>query len=151
MISHIFYGTKAVPVVFSALLVGVLAVLADASPYTPWILGALVPISMALLGYAWKINTRLTTLETQVSPLWSALQKEIADTLHHPHPESRELDKLLEDLEHLRLTPEKTIRLKILLREKADDTNEDADERRRAELLLFVMSKVVIEAKMNKV
>ena len=82
------------------------------------------------------------------SPLWSAwasLQKELADTLHHPHPESKEMDKLLEKLETFASTglseisnPDRA-RLTNLLRERVDDPKQTQAERVRAEFLLFAM------------
>ncbi len=82
------------------------------------------------------------------SPIWSAwskLQKELADTLHHPHPESAEMDKLLEKLETFAVTGISEIsdqdraRLTKLLRERVDDENQTQAERIRAEFLLFAM------------
>jgi len=76
---------------------------------------------------------------------WAALQVELAETLHHPHPESQELDRLLEKLATFTVTGLSTIsdrdriRLTSLLREKVDDQNQTKEERIRAEFLLFAM------------
>jgi hypothetical protein len=86
---------------------------------------------------------RLRMLESQYSPFWRVFQTEVADTLHHPHPESRELDGLLEKLEALTMTDSERDRLVQLLREIADDPN--SEERSRAEFLLFAMPRVVRE------
>jgi hypothetical protein len=145
VIGYIICHWKIVPIVLASLFLAAVAIIADTSPVVPWLLGLLTTVFMALLAVAWKIQARLSILETQVSPLWSALQKEVADTLHHPHPESAELDGLLEDLEALRLDAVKTARLNTLLREKVDDKTQSEDERKRAELLLFIMSRVIKE------
>jgi hypothetical protein len=83
-----------------------------------------------------------------VSPLylaWSMLQSELANTLHRPHPESKELDGLLEKLETFAASGVSTIseddRMKLteLLRQKVDDRNQPEIDRRRAEFLLLAM------------
>ena len=118
-------------------------VIADGSPATPWILGILVPIGLGILGTLWRIQGRMTAVETQVTPLWSALQKELSDTVHRPHKADAEADALIDDLVALRMTPKKTARLKELLRARADNPNEPQTERDRAEMFLFIMSRVV--------
>lgn len=76
---------------------------------------------------------------------WAALQTELAETLHHPHPESQEMDKLLEKLETFTLSGVSSInendrnRLTVLLREKIDDPKQKKEERLRAEFLLMAM------------
>ena len=76
---------------------------------------------------------------------WAALQTELSQTLHHPHPEAREMDSLLEKLETFTLAGVSAIshadrvRLTKLLREKVDDPNQEKEERIRAEFLLFAM------------
>ena len=80
-----------------------------------------------------------------VAPFWEVLQTKMAESLHHPHPESLELDKLLEELENLTLTPERRHRLEELLRHKASNDRETKDERNRAEFLLLAMREVVLE------
>jgi hypothetical protein len=82
------------------------------------------------------------------SPLfraWSDLQTELVNMLHHPHPESRELDLLLEKLETFAvsgvsmISDTDTNRLIELLREKADDMSQSQSERTRAEWLLIAI------------
>jgi hypothetical protein len=130
--------------------IAVIAITADPSPVTPWVLGALIPISLAILGLLWKIQGRISILETQVTPLWSTLQAQIAADLHHPHPESRRMDFLLEKLERLTLTHEETMELKKLAREIADDPKQSLEEREKAETLLYVMPRVIREAAARK-
>ncbi len=78
-------------------------------------------------------------------PFWKAFQTGVADSLHHPRPESRELDKLLEQLEDLTIDAKGTKRLKEILTQKSKDSNELPDERNRAQFLLFAMPMVVKE------
>jgi hypothetical protein len=84
-----------------------------------------------------------------VAPFWEILQTQMADALHHPHPESRELDHLLEKLENkpTDILPRERDRLETLLREKAADPNESKEERNSAEFLLIAMVNVVREAR----
>jgi hypothetical protein len=76
---------------------------------------------------------------------WASLQAELAQTLHHPHPESQEMDRLLERLQDFTLAGVSSIsevdriRLTQLLRDKVDDPNQKKEERVRAEFLLFAM------------
>ncbi len=78
-------------------------------------------------------------------PFWKVFQSGVADSLHHPHPESEELDSLLEKLENLTIDQWGTDRLKVLLREKAQDARQTPEERNRAEFLLFALPMVVRE------
>ncbi len=78
-------------------------------------------------------------------PFWKVFQSGVADSLHHPHPESEELDNLLEKLENLTIDQWGTDRLKMLLRHKAQDTKQSPEERNRAEFLLFALPMVVRE------
>ncbi len=146
MIYHVLHSWKTVPVVFAAFCLTIVALATDSSPIVPWLLGALIPLSGGILALLWKIQGRLTILETQVTPLWSSLQKEVADALHHPHPESQEMDKLLEKLEALVITAEERSQLEKLLHRISRDTLQSEGERRRAELLLFLMPRVVRES-----
>jgi len=88
--------------------------------------------------------------QKRYKPFWQILQTEMASLLHHPHPESRELDVLLEELEAANLTTERRDRLIWLLNEKASDKNQGKDERNRAEFLLFAMREVVREKILNQ-
>jgi hypothetical protein len=88
------------------------------------------------------------------SPMWSAwsgLQKELVNLLHHPHPEAREMDALLEKLQTFtaaglsEISDTDRARLTSLLRERMDDTAQTQSERLRAEFLLFAMPRVLKE------
>jgi hypothetical protein len=84
----------------------------------------------------------------QASPFWrtwQSIQKELSDTLHHPHKKSEEMDDLLEKLEALTITAAERDRLKVLLRKIVDEPKESELERTRAEFLLFAMPRVVKE------
>jgi len=119
------------------------------------ILGVTLGIPSALIQlYLYKRERRLI----KNSPLWSAwsdLQKELATTLHHPHPEAKELDHLLERLETFTVAGISTIsptdrrRLIQLLREKIDDPKQSKPEKLRAEFLLFAMPRAEQERKKN--
>jgi hypothetical protein len=114
-----------------------------ASPVTVWLLGALVLIGLSILSMLWRLQSTLQW--SAATPFWGAYQKIVADSLHHPHPESAVLDKYLEELEALSLTPQRRDELEELLRRKRDDQNESPKERDRAEQLLFIMRQVVKE------
>ena len=78
-------------------------------------------------------------------PFWQAFQSAISKSLHHPHPESREMDKLLEQLEALTIDQWGIARLETLLKEKSADINQPDEDRQGAEFLLFTMPLVVKE------
>jgi len=78
-------------------------------------------------------------------PFWQAFQSAISKSLHHPHPESREMDKLLEQLEALTIDQWGIARLETLLKEKSVDINQPDEDRQGAEFLLFTMPLVVKE------
>jgi hypothetical protein len=90
-------------------------------------------------------NRKLRMAQPKYGPFWQVLETAMGDLLHHPHPESRELDKLLEELANVTLTKARRDRLEFLLSEKAKDPTESKDERNRAEFLLFAMREVVKE------
>ena len=94
----------------------------------------------------WKIQGRLSVLETQVTPLWSSLQRDVSQALHHPHPESKEMDDLLEKLELLTISKVEREKLIGLLRAIVNDESQTKEERNHAELLLFIMPRVLLEA-----
>jgi hypothetical protein len=119
---------------------------ADTSPYTPWILGLLVPIGVAIIVQLWRMEGRIAKVETQITPFWASLQTKIADALHHPHPESKELDGYLEKLENLELNDTGHKRLKILLQNIVTDPNVDAEEKAKAKILLAAVPIVQMEA-----
>jgi hypothetical protein len=94
-----------------------------------------------------RIQKQIDGLSITTTPFWAVFQREVAESLHHPHAESQELDRYLEKLEMLTLTDEETETLESLLKSKAGDKNETQKERDRAELLLFAMPRVVSERK----
>lgn len=109
------------------------------------ILALLVGLPGALLQLVLYKRERNRQKKSSLWMAWAALQSELAETLHHPHPESREMDKLLEKLATFTVTglseisEEDRARLTVLLREKVDDPNQRKEERIRAEFLLFAM------------
>jgi hypothetical protein len=111
------------------------------------IVGLLVNAQRERRKLAVATESRLMALETQMTPFWGAFQKEVAAALHHPHPESQELDSLLELLEKRELSHIQRDRLTALLRQKADDKNQSEKERTRAQLLMVAMPLVVKEEK----
>jgi hypothetical protein len=102
-----------------------------------------IPGAILQLYLYWRERKRQT--KSSLWQAWSALQAELAETLHHPHPESAEMDKLLEKLAKFTVTGISQIsntdraRLTELLREKVDDPTQKKEERIRAEFLLFAM------------
>ena len=120
------------------------------------LIGYLVFVGFAILASVPSIIAQFVFLRRQKkmfqdSPFfasWKRLQSELADTLHHPHPEAQETDHLLEELETVTLAGVSGIstvdraRLIELLKERAADTEESSSERTRAELLLIAMRRV---------
>ena len=141
----ILHSPKTLYVALTGIGIGIVAVATDSSPATPWILGALLPISGSILLLLYKIGNRLSVLEIQVTPLWATLQKQVADALHHPHSKDKETDGLLEKLEALTLTQEERGRLEVLLKTKTTNPEESDQEKKRADLLLFLMPRAVQE------
>ena len=96
-----------------------------------------------------KVETALTTLGTQMSPLWAQVQARIASELHHPHPRYKEMDGLLEKLETkpTTISMEERTELKGLLGQRAVDMHPDITPQQRssAALMLGVMDKVLEE------
>jgi len=146
VIAYLIYHWKILPVAITLWVAA--ALLAVESSLTPWIFGALVPIGIFILGVlgailkaAWTIQGRMSTMEAQVSPLWSAFQQTVAKSLHNPEIRDKEADDLIDDLEH-RMTPAKMERLRVLMTARAADPSRGEQERKRAELLLFIMSQI---------
>lgn len=73
-------------------------------------------------------------------PFWKTFQTKVVSKLHHPHPESKELDNLMEKLESLTLSVEEKCRLKVMLQKITEDPK--SDERDLAQLLLIAMPRV---------
>jgi hypothetical protein len=121
---------------------------------TTLIVGVVIVILTAILAYTVRINDRqreqgedIATLKTQISPLWQMVQAKITKDLHHPHPRYLEMDTLLEKLDALTITDNERLRLKVLLKERAQDMHADItpEQRISAEILLPVMDRVVME------
>jgi hypothetical protein len=119
------------------------------------IISAGVLIAGSLVTYFVRLNQRITeqdkkisTLEAQMSPLWSRVQATIAADLHHPHARYFEMDKLLEKLEGLTIEEMERERLKELLEERSRDMTTDITQIQRVEakLMIQVMDLVVLEA-----
>ena len=108
-----------------------------------------------LVWMARKINDQagdIRVLQTQVSPLWAQVQARISADLHHPNPKYHEMDRLLEKLEALTITPAERVRLQTLLVERSADMHPDITESQRqaAKVMIPLMNLVVIEAGENK-
>jgi hypothetical protein len=86
-----------------------------------------------------QLQQEVAALKTQMSPLWATIQAKLADALHHPHPESRELDGYLEKLEKLILKPDELPRLRQLLQEIIESPKPDIDEKAKAQMLLLAI------------
>lgn len=114
-------------------------------PWAIWVIGGGLLLFQVTVAVLMTIMVRRAKVALAYKPFWKAFQSGVADSLHHPHPESREMDKLLEQLENLTIDAKGTKRLKTLLREKSKDPNEPPDERNRAQFLLFAMPMVVKE------
>jgi hypothetical protein len=116
---------------------------------TIYIVAALIALLVSVPGVVtqiWLYNKEKA--RQRASPLfsaWSELQTELAKTLHHPHPESAPMDKLLEKLETFtvvglsEITDDERRALIGMLRKIADDKNQKDSERQRAQFLLFAM------------
>jgi hypothetical protein len=114
------------------------------------ILVAIVVLFQAVICLWMVMLLRKAHTTISYKPFWQAFQTGVAKSLHHPHPESGEMDDLLEELENLTITVNGTKRLKVLLREKARDTNQSPEERNLAEFLLFAMPMVIKEREGKK-
>lgn len=121
--------------------------------WLPWLFTfILIPI----VGYLYKkssgrdkqlaeMEKKIVELQTQVTPFWGAIQKQVADALHHPHPEAAPVDELLEKLEALTITPDERSDLKNLLQGVVDDPDSPEEDRHRAAILLLTMPLVLAE------
>lgn len=90
------------------------------------------------------LEVQITEVQTKVAPFWASVQSKIADALHQPDDSALELDKLLENLENLTLTPSELTDLEQRLRVIRDTGPVDAAQ--KAGLLLKVMPMVLEEA-----
>ncbi len=99
-----------------------------------------------------EMELKIAVLGTQMMPLWSAVQSQIAKDLTHPHPQFRVMDSLLRKLESLTITHDERRQLSVLLDERIVSTDpavSDA-ERESAKLMKGVMAKVLVEAEQAK-
>lgn len=120
-----------------------------------WAVPLLVVPAITFVGVVWwRYHDRVAVLEqevailkTQMSPLWSSVQSQIARDLTHPHPQFAEMDELLQRLENLTITDAERVRLGLLLEERILSTDPEIseDERASAKLLKGVMKKVLKE------
>jgi len=108
--------------------------------------GLLVVTTGSGAAMLFRVNQRLAKLELSATPLWSTLQLEVSRALHHPDPESAPMDKLLVKLEKLELNEAETVELDEMLEIKMKNPKESDQERKRAELLRFIMPRVVQQA-----
>jgi hypothetical protein len=106
----------------------------------------------AIVAYLKNLNTEINSikvamsrLDTQVSPLWAKVQAQISADLHHPDERYHEMDKLLERLENLTISPSDRERLKVLLLQRATDPDVDQSQRDKASIMAKVMDMVVAE------
>lgn len=98
-----------------------------------------------LLILSWMAILLNRNRKAKLTGFWAALQTRMVDLLHHPDARSQKLDRLLEELEALTLTPERTLELEEILEKKAKNPKESKEERNRAEFLLIAMREVVLE------
>lgn len=120
------------------------------------VFGLAIGVPGALLQYYLIKRERRRITNSPLWSAWSALQSELARTLHQPHPEARELDGLLEKLETFTVAGMSTIsshdrtRLTVLLREKVDDPKQTKPEKMRAEFMLLAMPRAEEEREKTK-
>ena len=92
----------------------------------------------ALLIMFWRGKHQL-----ELSPFWKTFQTGVVKQLHHPHPESKEMDELLEKLEALTITREERKKLITMLRNIIK--NPHSNEHGLANFLLLAMPEVARE------
>lgn len=99
------------------------------------------------------IKVAMSKLDTQVSPLWAKVQAQISADLHHPHPQYKEMDDLLEKLEAITITSEERARLEVLLVQRSHDMSPmiSNSQRESAVIMIQVMKKVLREAEESPV
>lgn len=132
---------SAIALVFVMGLLGVVVYSVDHKVSTV-LLCVLIVLVLCALSILWRMKR---ALDRQMTPFWGALQSKVLKSLHHPHPESQPLDRLLEGLEGGTLSLAKQLELEELLRSKRDDAGETDGERERAATLLRVMPLAVQE------
>lgn len=92
------------------------------------------------------LEDRLAQAEFRVTPLWEKVQQQLVDDLHHPHSKHLETDLLLEKLNALTINNLERDRLKELLVERSVDPTVSEAEKKSAELMIYVMERVLLEA-----
>jgi len=110
---------------------------------------ALLGIIIGLFKRVRTMETTIAQLDTKVGPLWAQVQSKVAQELHHDDPKYAEMDKLLEQLINLTLTPENRSRLKTLLIARTTDPHVSDEEQKSAQLMLLTMDKVVTESQQD--
>ena len=97
------------------------------------VIARLVSIEKANVGY-----------DIKLIPLWAKAQKDLSETLHHPHAKDQEADELLDKLEMHpdEMTVEETDRLKNLMLQRSMDTTISVQERRAATVMPLIMDMV---------
>lgn len=96
-----------------------------------------------------RLELVLARLETQMGPFWVALQSQLTNAMHRPHPEAQELDDLLEQLEADAISDEARGRLREILAAKVKNPLESEADKAQASALLTVMPLVVVEKNLN--
>ena len=122
--------------------------------YSGWHFIALIVLAQAILVGWFSYVMHQNRKSRMQGDFWQILQDRMVNLIHHPHPESQELDKLLEKLEsdpHNKsgrgLSGKDRDRLVTLLEEKAKDPAMSKAERNDAEFLMIAMREVVKENK----
>lgn len=117
------------------------------SPFTLWLLGTLVTIGLGILIMLWRLQGRMTALETKVAPFWGSLQTKFAEAMHKPHPELKRRDLLLEHLEKLTITPDERHELRLMLELVKNDPSSTEVEKAQSIIMLAAMPLVLEEAR----
>lgn len=101
-------------------------------------------LDKTLTGEIAHLREQLASLETQVSPLWAAVQAKIIRDLTHPSPQFQEMDELMRRLAALKITEAERVRLSSLLEERiiSNDPEVSDDEKESARLMKVIMEKV---------
>ena len=107
---------------------------------------ALIGLQIALFARVRNLEIAIAEAKIQIGPLWAQVQSKVAQTLHHDDVRYAEMDKLLEDLIALRISPSNRIRLEMLLNERSVDATVSEEERKSAKLMIAVMDKAMSES-----
>jgi len=133
-------------------MINLFAQLQPPSIWHGWQFISFIMIAQTAILIAFWVMLAKSRKRMSVAPFWEILQTRMSAKLHHPHPESRELDGLLEKLENkpTDLEPYERLRLEALLGEISANDEETKDERNSAEFLLIAMREVVLEQSTKK-